>query len=94
MDGLGDRFRGRISDPGNHVNNILYVFGGQSGSGVLNVVEAYDPVANTWSTKAPMPTARDSVNAVAVKGIIYLVGGYNGNSRTATVEAYDPATNT
>ena len=40
------------------------------GSGVLNVVEAYDPASNTWSTKAAMPTARDRIYAVVKKGIV------------------------
>ena len=51
------------------------------------------PSSNTWSTMAPMPTARNSLSAVVDKGIIYVIGGYSG-SRDTTVESYDPATNT
>ena len=76
------------------VNTILYVFGGQSGSGVLNVVEAYDTVRHTWSKKASMPTPRDSIYAVAEKGIIYVIGGYSPNGgRLTTVESYNPVSN-
>jgi N-acetylneuraminic acid mutarotase len=53
------------------VNSILYVIGGctsacASGTGAMTVVEAYNPATNTWSTKAALPTATDSMYAVAV----------------------------
>ncbi|MEW6208225.1 MAG: LamG-like jellyroll fold domain-containing protein [Acidobacteriota bacterium] len=79
------------------VNGTLYVIGGfdnSSGSLIeLATVEAYDPATNTWTSKAPMPTARHALAASAVNGIIYAIGGFNGGA-LATVEAYDPATNT
>ena len=52
------------------VNGVLYAVGGEDGlyhcpfggapgpGPFLGVVEAYDPVANTWTTKASMPTPR------------------------------------
>lgn|SRR5437667_9891332 len=42
------------------VNGVLYAVGGYGGyyGPPLNVVEAYNPVANAWATKAPMPTPR------------------------------------
>ena len=53
-----------------------------------------------WTTKAPMPTDRDSVAAAVVGGTIYAIGGgYGGtddlgtvDTYLGTVEAYDPAT--
>jgi N-acetylneuraminic acid mutarotase len=81
------------------VGNILYVIGGCNsqcavGGGALTTVEAYDPTTNTWSEKAPMPVATDSVYAVASKNIIYVAGGYvQGSGRVATVYSYNPATN-
>jgi N-acetylneuraminic acid mutarotase len=62
------------------------------GAGFLNTVEAYDPSTNSWTTKAPMPTARTSLAVGVVSGILYAVGGYNGYALTV-VEAYDPKTN-
>ncbi len=82
------------------VNGIFYVIGGcdsgcATGVGALSVVEAYNPTTNTWSTKASMPTATDSINAVVEKGIIYVIGGYvPGSGRVTTNFSYNPATDT
>jgi N-acetylneuraminic acid mutarotase len=84
------------------VRGILYAVGGNTGcncsvtsGGPVGTVEAYDPATDTWTTKAPMPTARDYLGVAAVDGIIYAVGGIDaaGNILT-TLEAYDPATDT
>src|SRR5580765_4008168 len=50
------------------------------------------PGGGTWVTKAPMPTARNTLAAGAVNGVLYAVGGKTGNtcSGLTTVEAYDP----
>jgi N-acetylneuraminic acid mutarotase len=37
------------------VNDKIYVIGGEA-DGYLKTVEQYDPVADTWTTKASMPT--------------------------------------
>jgi N-acetylneuraminic acid mutarotase len=76
----------------------LYVLGGFKTSGgntdgYLATVEAYDPQTDTWTTKAPMPTARYGLAAAAVDSIIYAMGGAAPNVFLATVEAYDPSTN-
>ncbi len=48
----------------------------------------------TWSTVAPMPTARWLLaTATGQDGRIYAIGGYNGGPLN-TVEAYSPTTNT
>jgi len=76
------------------VNGILYVIGGiapsSSGAMVTGTLRAYDPIANTWTTKAPMPTPRLTFAVGVVNGILYTVGG----DAAGTVEAYDPLTNT
>ena len=84
------------------VNDILYVFGGKPNVSAcpqaycqLTVVEAYDPATDTWSTKSPMPTPKDSIAVVAVGEIIYVIGGFlNGTGRLTSVESYDAATDT
>lgn len=78
------------------VQSILYAAGGFADpTGILSVLEAYDPKTDTWVTKRPMPTPRVYSAADAVDGIMYVVGG---DSHTAgylnTVEAYDPKTDT
>src|SRR5437899_10589569 len=52
--------------------------------------------AGTWTTKAPMPTARWGLAAGVVNGILYAIGGggTSGFSDPTVVEAYDLATNT
>jgi N-acetylneuraminic acid mutarotase len=55
----------------------------------LSTVEAYDPATDTWTTKAPMPTARQGLAAAVVNGSLYAIGGYNG-SYLSTVESYTP----
>src|SRR6267378_3458584 len=53
------------------------------------------PGSGSWTTKAPMPTARDGLGVAAVNGMLYAVGGFNSSGLpVATLEAYDPTTNT
>jgi N-acetylneuraminic acid mutarotase len=59
----------------------------------MDTVEAYDPATNTWTTKAPMPTARWELGSGVVDGILYAIGGLN-DQYLSTVEAYDPAAGT
>ena len=44
----------------------------------------YDPRADRWSRRAPLPTGRDHVGALAVNGAIHVIGGrvndFNTNS--------------
>lgn len=56
-------------------------------------VEAYDPVANTWTTKASMPTPRWGSTVSVVNGLIYAIGGWGGWPELSVVEVYNPATN-
>ena len=78
------------------VGGILYTVGGElspAGShNMSNVVEAYDPASDTWSTRAPMPTARDALSVVVIDDTLYAIGGYDGVAYLPTVEVYDPAT--
>jgi N-acetylneuraminic acid mutarotase len=85
-------------------NGKLYAIGGAIAVGPLGslesltvgTVEEYDPETDTWTTKAPMPTARYAPAAVANNGRLYIVGGVvespSSFEITAAVEEYDPAT--
>lgn len=82
------------------INGILYAVGGKVygsvGASVTGRLEAYNPATNTWTTKAPMPTARRGLGVAVVGGILYAVGGEvsGGSHPLATLQAYNPATNT
>ena len=53
----------------------------------------YDPNLNTWSTVAPIPTARYSFAAAVCNGKVYVMGGRTANNQIAPVEEYNPQTN-
>ena len=58
-------------------------------------VEEYDPVTDTWTQKANMPTGRRWGSSSAVKDKCYVIGGLGASPGASTkVEEYDPATNT
>ena len=81
----------------NPVNDKIYMIGGTpdgtTGSNV-NLCQEYDPVANAWTDKATMPTAKGWIDGEVVRGNIYVIGGYN-NSAVAINEnvRYDPVGN-
>jgi N-acetylneuraminic acid mutarotase len=76
------------------VNGLIYVLGGATGpSTVTAAVEAYDPVADSWTTKASMPTVRYAFRAATLNGKIYAVGGTTiggAGNYLKTVEVYTP----
>jgi hypothetical protein len=81
------------------VKGKIYVIGGKTSSDPssdgtpTNIVEEYDPSTDTWTTRAPMPTARFSIAAVVKNGYIYVIGGDPRNPE-GTIERYDPLTDT
>ncbi len=102
---VGDTWAMRTPMPTNRIsfavatiNNKIYVIGGTTGGTgggtVLATVEEYDPMIDTWATKASMPTARSASASVSLNGKIYVIGGRIGNTYVANVEEYDPATDT
>lgn len=77
----------------------LFVFGGRTLQASLNTlrsVEMYDPVTNTWTQKAQMPTGRRASVAGVIDNRAIVVGGERsagGSGAFAAVEEYNPATN-
>jgi len=61
---------------------------------VLNTLEIYNPVNDTWATGSAMPTPRSDLAAVfGSNGKLYAIGGLldSNNTSTDVVEEYDPA---
>jgi parallel beta-helix repeat protein len=61
---------------------------------VLNTTEEYDPLSDTWTFKASMPTPRCSFGVAVYQNKIYCIGGKTSNGVTGVNEVYDPATDT
>ncbi len=80
------------------VNGVIYALGEYAGGSWLGTVEAYDPVTNSWTTRAPMPWPRRRLAVAQVNGLIYAIGGrvWGGGreSDVGYVERYDPVTDT
>jgi hypothetical protein len=84
------------------LDGIVYAIGGADydidEAWVTSANEAYDPATDSWTTKAPMPTAREGLAVAALDGLVYAIGGRDGvsdlyeGSPVSVVEAYDPET--
>jgi N-acetylneuraminic acid mutarotase len=69
----------------------IYVIGGSVGFAVgSNQNYAYNPKTNTWTSAAPMPTARYSAAVAVVNDLLYVIGGSQAASVLATNERYTP----
>ena len=77
------------------INNQIYLAGGMD-TPSQRELEVYDPVANSWTIKAPMSVPRNHTAGGVIAGKFYVVGGrLSPNAApTAALEAYDPQTNT
>src|SRR5918998_55857 len=79
------------------LGGIIYKIGGLTSTGgsspAVDSVSAYDPVTNSWTSKAPLPQPRGALGAAVIDGKIYAVGGYVNGSKVGDLAVYDPATN-
>jgi DNA-binding CsgD family transcriptional regulator len=71
----------------------IYAIGGQSETGVVGLLERYDPAADRWQALPEKPTAVADAAAVVIGGKIYLPGGrLQDGSVSDVLEFYDPRT--
>ena len=74
------------------VDGIIYNIGGNGSS---RDCEAYDPVANSWTSKKPMPGGGGDLAVTVYNGLIYTFGGgYTTVGPYSNVYAYNPQTDT
>jgi N-acetylneuraminic acid mutarotase len=77
------------------VDGKIYVIGGGNDNAVRSV-EIYDPLTDTWTEKADMPTGRYLLSTYVVDGKIYATGGHEAQPLPPlpSIEVYDPVTDT
>lgn len=73
---------------------VMYLFGGQTGSAIVDEALRYNPETDQWTNLAPLPLALTNFQAACVGNTIYLVGGYDGGAHTNSFLAYDVGTDT
>jgi hypothetical protein len=76
------------------VNGQIYAIGS-------DFTYVFDPLADAWASKTPMPTNQQFFALAAYQGDIYVIGGFNGtnpstgfNVNTGANEMYNPETDT
>ena len=55
--------------------------------------EIYDPLTNTWTRVADLPTGINSAKMELLDGLPTIVGGYDGNSQNGILYQYHPDLN-
>jgi hypothetical protein len=79
------------------LNGKIHIIGGAKSinQGIaLNAHEVYDPLKDSWETRAPLPNPSEHVQAGVLKGRIYVVGGRNNFRNVDLTQIYNPANNT
>jgi len=82
------------------VGEAIYAIGGRTipggpcTGGELATVERFDIASGTWTTVAPLPSARSDLAAKTNGGKIYVFGGCAGGVFLGNVDVYDPVTDT
>ncbi len=81
-------------------NNKIYLIGGLEKKGGIyydtdsNKNEMYDPLNNTWTEKAPLPSPRQTAAVIACEEKIYVISGKAKYDDRNDVFVYDPKTDT
>ncbi|MGZ5364958.1 MAG: Kelch repeat-containing protein, partial [Mycobacterium sp.] len=73
---------------------LMYVVGGTTGTSDLTAVEAYDPVADTWTTMPALPEARSDFGVAITDARLVAIGGMSLGRVLNSVEALDLTTAT
>jgi N-acetylneuraminic acid mutarotase len=82
-----------ITTNGEQPTPSIFVCGGSVSGQPSSIVEAYDVLTNTWSTKAPLLFPILEGFAATVNGKVYVIGGYSSGGAINKVQEYNPTTN-
>jgi hypothetical protein len=82
------------------IGDYIYVPGGSVstadpyvGGDFLDMLQIYDPLADSWALGASMPISLAYASAVGHDGLLYVIGGQQGDGAyTNTLYIYDPGT--
>jgi N-acetylneuraminic acid mutarotase len=81
----------RLELDGVLLDNKIYIIGGSDEKGPTDLVDVYDPEANSWAAASPLPIKLDHVAAATHDGKIYVVGGFGSNGAPSnSLFIYDP----
>lgn len=77
------------------LDGALYVVGGFTTSddtlwNPSDRVLQFNPAGETWTERAPLPTARGGLAVTTLQGNLFAVSGYDGQRNPAAVEVYNP----
>ncbi len=79
------------------IDGEIFVVGAFLASGVnSDLLEAYDPEADAWETKQPLPVTIDHPAVAAAGGKLYVLGGFRvlGSEISPATYEYDPQADT
>lgn len=68
---------------------LMYAVGGTDGTSDMRSVEAYDPVANVWTTLPDLPQASRDLGVTIADGRLLAVGGLSARQVLKSVAALD-----
>ena len=72
------------------VGGRVFIVGGDVFGKVSSLVEEFDPIADEWYPRSPMPTPRAYLGVAALGTRIYAIGGHDQEGNVLnTVEVYD-----
>ncbi len=63
-------------------NNDIYIIGGVDQTGILDIVEVYDPETDEWTSTDSIPTPMMVPSYAQVGDTLYVYGGITPNGRT------------
>ncbi|MGO8888591.1 MAG: hypothetical protein ACLQB1_02615 [Streptosporangiaceae bacterium] len=71
---------------------LIWVFGGQTGTGATDVIQRVDPATGAASVAGRLPQPVQGAAVISLDGRIYVAGGVTAGQANPTVYRFDPAT--